>query len=111
MSERRPGPAGEPTPEQLAQGTRGRRRREPRYGAFIGTGVVLGLLTAVVVYLVGEPPQQYPRGTVLGYLATSLAALGALAGGLLAVLSARRLTGTAGVRRRRARGRDRRRSG
>lgn len=84
-------PMPEPTAEQLASATRGRRRREPRYRAFVGTGVLAGVLAAVVLtLLVPDPGGRYSASSVFGYLAASLGAVGALLGGGAAVLAARR---------------------
>lgn len=80
-------PSREPAPEGMEDGVRGRRRREPRYGAFLTTGALVGVLAAAVLALVVAPPQTYSRGVVFGYLAVSLGLLGVLAGGLAAVLT------------------------
>ncbi len=61
------------------------RRRAPRYGAFLGTGAVLGLVVALVLVLGPGSAVEDGRG-VLGYLSALLAGLGALTGGALAVL-------------------------
>jgi len=89
-------PAGEPAPrdaapteEELRTATRVQRRREPRYGVFIATGAVLGIVVAFVLTLLSDPT-EYSAGSVLGYLVTVLAVLGGLLGGLAAVLAARR---------------------
>lgn len=84
MGEQRPD--ADPTPQDLEEAVRARRRREPRYAMFLVTGAVVGVLAAVVVMLVGAPPGTYSRPTVLGYLAVSLGLLGALLGGVAAVL-------------------------
>ena len=87
MAEQRP--EGGPTPRDLEEAVRARRRREPRYGAFLVTGALVGVLAAAaVVLVVGAPSATYTRPTVLGYLAVSLGLLGALLGGLAAVLLA-----------------------
>lgn len=85
MNDARP----EPTPEELAGATRGYRRREPRYGVFLGTGAALGLLAAAVLALVADPT-GLGRGSVFGYLAAALVLLGVLLGGLVAVVLAPR---------------------
>lgn len=60
-------------------------RRTPRYAAFLITGALLGLVSAVVLVLgQGSGVAHAPR--LLAYLATLLASLGALAGGVLAVV-------------------------
>lgn len=88
MDEERPG--REPEPEALEDAVRGRRRREPRYSAFLTTGALVGVLAAAVLALAVPPPQTYSRGVVFGYLAVSLGLLGVLAGGLVAVLTSPR---------------------
>lgn len=70
-------------------GERG-RSREPRYVAFLATGALVGVLAAVVAALVGAPSPTYSGPTVLGYLVVSMGLLGALLGGLAAVLIAGR---------------------
>jgi hypothetical protein len=80
----------EPSPEEIAQATRGRRRREPRYRVFIGTGVVVGLVAAVVATLLVPPAQNYSRAALLGWLVVVLGVSGGLLGGLVAVLLAPR---------------------
>ena len=79
-------PDAEPTPQDLEEAVRARRRREPRYAMFLVTGAVVGVLAAVAVALLGTPSGTYSGPTVLGYLAVSLGLLGALLGGLAAVL-------------------------
>jgi hypothetical protein len=83
-------PGREPTPEELAQATRARRRREPRYRVFIGTGVLVGLVAAGVVTLLVPAAQDYSRTALLGYLVVALGVSGGLLGGLVAVLLAPR---------------------
>ncbi|MGQ7298303.1 hypothetical protein [Quadrisphaera sp. KR29] len=61
-------------------------RRSPRYGVFLGGGVVLGALLALVLTY-AEPPSQYGYGATLGYLVVALGAVGALVGGLAAVVA------------------------
>ena len=70
------GPAGPVAP---------RPRRHPRYLRFLLSGALLGLVaTAVVVLGRGEGAEDV--GRVAGYLAVVLVGLGALLGGLVAVL-------------------------
>jgi hypothetical protein len=52
---------------------------------FIATGVVLGVLAAVVLTFV-RPAGDYSYSAVLGYLAVALGALGAVLGALVAVI-------------------------
>jgi NhaP-type Na+/H+ or K+/H+ antiporter len=86
-------PSGQPAPEGLEGGLRVRRRREPRYGAFLTTGGVAGVLAAAVLALLVASPQEYSRGAVFGYLAVTLGLLGVLLGGLTAVLTSTRTRG------------------
>jgi hypothetical protein len=60
-------------------------RRTPRYAAFLGTGAVVGVVVAIVLLLtVGDDVQDSRR--LLFYLCALLAGIGALLGGLVAVL-------------------------
>ena len=63
-----------------------RYHRAPRYPAFIGTGIVLGLVVAGgLTFFAGEPGDYSPT-SVLGYLSALLGLLGGLFGGLAAVI-------------------------
>ena len=64
---------------------RGTQRRTPRYAAFLGTGAVVGVLAAVVLVL-GPGAHVDDTRRLLLYLAALLAGLGALLGGVVAVL-------------------------
>ncbi len=61
------------------------RRRHPRYPAFLLTGAVLGVLTALVLVL-GAGGEVSDRPRLLAYLAALLGGLGVLLGGVAAVL-------------------------
>ncbi len=63
-----------------------RVRRSPRYGAFLGTGAVLGLLIALVSGATGPVDPQTGRAKLIGYLAMTLVLLGALVGAGVAVV-------------------------
>lgn len=77
----------DPEPELLIK----RHRQAPRYRAFIGTGAVLGLILALLATLwTGSGSDDYSFQSVLGYTAVSLALLGGLLGGLVAVILDRR---------------------
>lgn len=60
-------------------------RRTPRYPAFLLTGAAVGVLAAVVLVL-GPGADVADRARLLSYLAALLGGLGALAGGVVAVL-------------------------
>ncbi|HEX3002851.1 MAG TPA: hypothetical protein VHO27_01460 [Angustibacter sp.] len=63
-------------------------RRHPRYSAFLLTGGVVGVVVAVVAGLAGSAGQS--RGALIGYLAVLLGLLGALLGGVVALVLDRR---------------------
>lgn len=65
-------------------------RRAPRYRVFVGTGVLLAVAAALVLALLTPPDARFSRFSVFGYLALSLGLVGALLGGLVAVLLERR---------------------
>ena len=65
--------------------------RQPRYGVFVLTGVVLALVVSAVLTLTlarpdGRDGVDYGLGGVFGYLAAVLGVVGALVGGLVAVV-------------------------
>jgi hypothetical protein len=88
----------EPDPEELARrATPATRRRAPRYRAFLQTGVLVGLVAAVLVVILvpraeGDAAALSGVGTgpVLLFVALGGCLLGALVGGLVAVLLDRR---------------------
>ena len=61
------------------------RLRRPRYASFLVTGALVGLLVTVVVVL-GPGAGAERRGALFFYLGILLAGIGALLGGLAAVL-------------------------
>jgi hypothetical protein len=77
-------------PEIARLADAGARRRAPRYGRFIGVGVLVGAVLAAAVALLG------PRGDVLGpdavflLLFLAFGGAGGLLGGLAAVIADRR---------------------
>ena len=98
-------PASEPAPEPVhtpepgavprpgsatPPGTPVRVRRAPRYRAFVLTGLVAALVVAAVTALATEPSGGYSRAALFGYLAVVLGLVGAVGGGLVAVLLERR---------------------
>ena len=70
--------------------TRARRTRSPKYGVFIGVGVLLGALVAGVATFALPATEEYGYATVLGYTALVLGLVGGLLGGVVAVLLDRR---------------------
>ena len=71
--------------QQLGPVRRVRVRRAPRYQAFVGAGVAVGVLTALVIGLTGTADAATGRGRLLAYLVVGLGLLGATVGGLVAV--------------------------
>ena len=76
------------------------RRSAPRFRAFVLTGLVVALLVAAVVAVLTPPADGYSQRALFGFLFCSLGLVGALLGGLAAVVADRR-TGTRGPRRKR----------
>jgi hypothetical protein len=67
-----------------------RVRRSPRYVAFLGTGAVVGVVAGIVLAL-GPGAGVDDKVRLLAYLCALLAGLGALLGGVVAlVLEGRR---------------------
>lgn len=69
--------------------------KRPRFGVFILSGVVVGVVLAAVVTLVFGRPEgrdgvDYGLFQVFGYLAVILGMVGALVGGLVASIAANR---------------------
>jgi len=62
-----------------------RVRRAPRYGVFLATGALVGLVVALITGSVGPVDPQTGRAKLIGYLAMGLMLLGGLAGGVVAV--------------------------
>ncbi|WP_226533760.1 potassium transporter Trk [Microbacterium paraoxydans] len=67
-------------------------RRVPRYGVFMGIGVVLGIIVAGILTWAGsfEPSQAldvvYPPGQVFGFLLLWTVPIGIALGGVLALI-------------------------
>ncbi|MFE5670742.1 hypothetical protein ACFQ58_03935 [Agromyces sp. NPDC056523] len=66
-------------------------RRAPRYPAFIGAGVVLGALLALVLTFAYPENGEFDRGQVFGFIVLWCAAFGAAVGGVIALIVDRRL--------------------
>ena len=62
-----------------------RVRRSPKVGVFLLIGAVVGVLAAIVVVNVG-PESGDPTAQAIGFLAVLLGAVGALLGGLVALV-------------------------
>jgi MFS family permease len=62
-----------------------RVRRAPRYEAFLGVGIALGVLVALVSGLTGPVDPGLGRGKLVAYLMIGFGMLGAMVGGLVAV--------------------------
>ncbi|WP_337061436.1 hypothetical protein [Kineococcus sp. G2] len=92
-----------PQPEAQQEGTRlvqVTRRRAPRFRAFVLTGVVVAFLAAAVVAVLTPPAAGYTQQDLLGYLFVAFGLVGALLGGLVAVLADRTRARGGAARRR-----------
>lgn len=72
-------------------------RRAPRYPAFIGLGIVLGALVALVLTFAFPESGEYDRGQVFGFLLLWCGASGAALGGVTALVIERMLARRAGA--------------
>ena len=72
-------------------------RRAPRYPAFIGLGIVLGALVALVLTFAFPESGGYDRGQVFGFLLLWCGAFGAALGGVTALVVDRMLARRAGA--------------
>lgn len=63
-----------------------RVRRSPKIGVFLAIGAVLGALVAIVAVNVTPPDAFVPAPQAIGFLALLLAPLGALLGGVVALV-------------------------
>jgi len=61
-------------------------RRPPRFSAFLLTGALAGLLIGFLLNVSGPLDARYDSSATLGFLGLIFAGLGALVGGLVAVL-------------------------
>ena len=64
--------------------------KHPRFRAFLLTGGLAGLLLGVFLGVFGPDDPRYSTSAAVGFLGLLCAALGVLAGGLVAVLLDRR---------------------
>jgi hypothetical protein len=69
-----------PEPRQV------RLRRAPRYRAFVLTGVMAGVLVALVVSRLTADAPEFSSGSILGYLAVILGLIGGVLGAGVAIL-------------------------
>lgn len=95
QSTEQPGRPGASQPEQhgrldSAPLVEVHRRRTPKYPAFMGVGIFLGVLVAGALTFSVPPTDEYSRGAVLGYTSLALALVGGALGGVLALLLDRR---------------------
>lgn len=77
-------------PTEAPEPTRLRMRRAPRYRAFGGTGVAIGVAVGVILALSFKADSNYSIQTITGYFAASFALFGGVLGLGLAVLLERR---------------------
>ena len=70
--------------------TKGTARRTPRFAAFLFTGGIVGLLIGLSLSVFGHLDTRYDDWATLGFLGLICAALGVLAGGVVAALLDRR---------------------
>lgn len=99
------GPApqrGEADPETAYRSSYARVRRAPRYGPFILTGAVVGLVAAIVVILLARDPHppvtgvapglapEYSLGQLVAYVGAFGVVLGGLVGAVVALVVERR---------------------
>ena len=64
--------------------------RRPRFAAFMGTGILVGVVAAVVLVLLAPENETFTRTQSAMYLALVLGMVGAVAGGAVAVMFDRR---------------------
>lgn len=82
-------------PADSAQTVEATVRKVPRYGVFMGIGVVLGVIVAGILTLVGsyEPSEVldvvYPAGQVFGFLLLWTAPIGLALGGIAGLIAER----------------------
>ena len=91
LPELEPQPETETEPATRPDGVRyGRRRRAPRYGSFVVTGVIVGVVLALIVSLSRPATGQFSQNSVVGYVAAIFGLTGALVGAAAAVFFDRR---------------------
>ena len=80
------GPVTQQPDTQQPDRTNGTARRAPRFTAFLFTGGIVGLLIGLSLSVFGHPDTRYDDWAALGFLGLICAALGVLAGGVVAAL-------------------------
>jgi hypothetical protein len=65
-------------------------RRSPKFGAFILTGAVIGFIIGSAIAYFGPATPSYTTSSGVGFIGLLIAAVGALAGALLAIALDRR---------------------
>ena len=76
--------------QQRSKPASGQVRRSPRFAAFLLTGALSGLVIGLFLSVTGPVDARYDAFATAGFLALIFAGLGALAGGLVAILLDRR---------------------
>ncbi len=65
-------------------------RRSPKFGAFILTGAVIGFIVGSAIAYYGPDTPTYTTSSGVGFIGLLIAAIGALAGALVAIALDRR---------------------
>ena len=63
-----------------------RVRRAPKVSVFLGVGLLAGIVAALIIAVATPADGQYPTSQVLGFLVLLLAPIGAVVGGVVAVV-------------------------
>ncbi|MBW1640765.1 MULTISPECIES: hypothetical protein [Microbacterium] len=80
------------SPSESRETVEARVRRAPRWGVFLGIGVVLGVIAAAILTAVGSYEESealgvvYPPGQVFGFALLWTVPIGIAVGGLIALL-------------------------
>lgn len=80
------GRVSDPLPDRPDQQARVRVRRTPRFGVFIGIGVVLGVLTALILTTVFPVDEKVGFAGTFGYLAVYGVVIGLVLGAVVAIV-------------------------